>query len=52
MTALVLIGLAVLALYTMFSGPTTVPLPAQQRGAPAQTAPATPGEEDRGEQRD
>ena len=38
---LVLIGLAVLAAYAMFSGPTTVPLPvAPPKAAPARTAPA------------
>lgn len=37
---LVLIGLAALAAYALFSGPTTVPLPAApQHAAPAQTAP-------------
>ncbi len=39
--ALVLIGLAALAYYAMFSGPTTVPLPAApQGGAHTRTAPA------------
>jgi len=37
---LVLIGLALLASYALFSGPTTVPLPASpQQAAPARTAP-------------
>jgi hypothetical protein len=38
---LVLIGLAALAAYAMWSGPTTVPLPAgPPKAAPARTAPA------------
>lgn len=42
--ALVLIGLAALAAYAVFSGPTTVPLPARPQAAPQRTAPAEPGE--------
>jgi hypothetical protein len=43
---LVLIALAALAVYAMFSGPTTVQLPAGQRGAQApRTAPAAPADE-------
>jgi hypothetical protein len=37
----VLICLAALAAYAMFSGPTTVRLPAQQQVAPTRTAPPT-----------
>jgi hypothetical protein len=42
---IVLICLAALAAYAMFSGPTTVPLPAGQRGTTVHTAPAHPGGE-------
>lgn len=41
---LVLIGLVALAAYTMFSGPTTVPLPARPHAAPVQSPPTEPGE--------
>lgn len=39
--AVVLICLAALAAYAMFSGPTTVRLPAQPQAAPTRTAPPT-----------
>jgi hypothetical protein len=42
--ALVLIGLAALAAYAIFSGPTRVPLPVQPQAAPQRSAPAEPGE--------
>jgi hypothetical protein len=42
--ALVLIGLAALAAYAIFSGPTRVPLPVRPQAAPQRTAPAEPGE--------
>ena len=42
--ALVLLGLAALATYALFSGPTTVPVPAQPQAAPQRAAPAEPGE--------
>jgi hypothetical protein len=43
--AIVLIGLAALAYYAMFSGPTTVPLPAGPQGAAhTRTAPDRQGE--------
>ncbi len=42
--ALVLLGLAALAAYALFSGPTTVPLPVQPQAAPQRAAPAEPGE--------
>jgi hypothetical protein len=46
---LVLIGLAALAAYAMFSGPTTVPLPAgPPKAAHARTAPAHPEEPQEG----
>ena len=41
---LVLIGLVALASYTMFSGPTTVPLPVGPQAAPTQNAPPEPGD--------
>ncbi len=52
--ALVLIGLAVLAYYALFSGPTTYRVPSQPR-APSRSAPQRPGEEPEqggGERRD
>ena len=45
---LVLIGLVALAAYTMFSGPTTVPLPGGPQAAPTQNAPPEPGEAEGG----
>ena len=42
--ALVLLGLAALAAYALFSGPTTVPVPTQPQAAPQRVAPAEPGE--------
>jgi hypothetical protein len=45
LAVLVLIGLAALASYALFSGPTTVPLPASpQQAAPARSAPLPQGE--------
>ena len=47
--ALVLIGLAALASYALFSGPTTVRLPREPRQAtPARTAPAHQDEQPEG----
>jgi hypothetical protein len=45
--ALVLIALAALAYYALFSGPTTYSVPSSPRAAPARTAPP-PGEEPEG----
>ena len=41
---LVLIGLAAIAAYAMFAGPTTVHLTTTPQAAPAQSAPQEPGE--------
>lgn len=47
--ALVLIGLAALAAYGLFSGPTTVPLPASpQQATPTRTAPLHQDEQPEG----
>ncbi len=45
--ALVLIGLAALAYYALFAGPTTYSVPSHPRG-PARSAPQRPGEEPEG----
>ena len=45
---LVLIGLAAIAYYAMFAGPTTVHVPPQPQAAPVRTAPPVPGEEREG----
>jgi hypothetical protein len=51
--ALVLIGLAALAYYALFSGPTTYSVPVQPGAAPPRTAPQQPGgEPERGAERD
>lgn len=51
--ALVLIGLAALAYYALFSGPTTYTVPARPGAAPAHTAPPQRGgEPERGAERD
>ncbi len=42
---LVLLCLAALAAYAMFSGPTTIPTTTVPHGAPARTAPPPAGEE-------
>jgi hypothetical protein len=51
--ALVLIGLAGVAYYALFSGPTTYGVPVQPGAAPPRTAPRQPGGEvERGAERD
>jgi hypothetical protein len=51
--ALVLAGLAALAYYALFSGPTTYTVPPRPGAAPARTAPQRPGgEPERGAERD
>ncbi len=50
---LVLIGLAALAYYALFSGPTTYSVPVQPGASPARTAPQQPGgEPEQGAERD
>lgn len=46
--ALVLIGLAALAYYALFSGPTTFGVPPRSQGAPARSAPPPQGGEPEG----
>ncbi len=50
--AMVLIALAVLAAYAIFSGPTRVPLPVNSQAAPQRAAPAEPGERSAESERD